>query len=51
MFSVDQITGAIVLLENTPIFCVIIVELIMKLRENWLKKTICIKSEHSQILN
>ena len=50
-FSVDEVTDAIALLENTPIHCVTFVGLMGELREGWLKKAISTKAQQSQVMN
>ena len=50
-FSVDEVTDAIALLENTSIYRVTFVGLMMELWEGWLKKAIRTKAQQSQVMN
>ena len=50
-FSVDEVTDAIALLENTPIHCVTFIGLMAELREGWLKKVIHTKAQQSKVIN
>ena len=50
-FTIDEVTTAIELLENTPIHCITLVGLTAELREGWLKRAMCVKAQSSQVLN